>query len=90
MDRKTLDSVATWAEARVNTGSEPPWTEQPLIELATLARQLSQGIGTTITLSNSLQCDELEENVHPQSGNIVQLDSFRCRHGRTLKVQMPT
>lgn len=75
MDKDTLEKVAIWAEQKVNAGQEPPWSEESLESLANIARNLARGMATTVTLQDSLQLAEHQENARPQSENIFQLDN---------------
>jgi len=89
MNQMTLEKLANWAETRVRTGKEPPWTEKSLSDLAVIARELAKGMNTVITLEDSLELEQRLENVHPQSENIVELDSFR-HHLKPMNLPMPT
>ena len=89
MNHATLEKLANWAETRINTGKEPPWTEKSLGDLVVIARELARGMNAVITLEDSLELEQRQESVHPQSENIVELDNFR-RHLKPMNLQMPT
>ena len=90
VDKKVLDGVAAWAEARVRTGTEPPWTEQSLIDLARLSRSLARGMASSINLQDLPQSVEPAPLAGQSKANIVALNNARSRRACALKVQMPT
>jgi len=90
MDKETLDKVAEWANQRVESGHEPPWTYNKLKKLAELAIQLSKGMEVAIKMECSQQSYELQETDLQQQGNIIRLSSARCHLRPERCSQLPT
>ena len=90
MDKVTLEYVRDWAQSRVDSGSEPPWTYHKLKEVAKLASELSAGIDVTVSKTDSLQSQEHQETVLPLGENIFRLENARFRRDLLENLQMPT
>jgi len=54
MKKETLVKVGEWAQARIETGEEPPWTYHKLKKLAELARELAEGLDASMTYAPGL------------------------------------
>jgi len=90
MDRLTLHKVAEWAEERLSTGEEPPWTFQSLRTLASISRELAVGMSLTQERVSE-QGVALPQDEYPkQSGDIIQLDNFRSLQLKDETPQLPT
>ena len=84
-----LGQVIDWAEKRLRNGAEPPWTYHKLKLLVEVSTDLLAGLEATAPME-SLQPSELhQDDAHPQSGQIVRIDTAR-RHHDTLSVVLPT
>jgi len=90
MDKQTLDSVADWAETRVNSGQEPPWTFQSLKKLSLLARELSAGMCANVEMVNEQGVAQPVDGNPTPTADIVQLDSFRSRPSQSDSLLLPT
>ena len=90
MDKATLEYVRDWAQARVDSGNEPPWTYHKLKDLTKLANELAAGMGASITKTDSLELQEHLETEFPQGENIVRLETARFRRDLPESLQMPT
>lgn len=90
MDKQTLDNVADWADSRVNSGQEPPWTFQSLKKLSLIARELSAGMSANLQrVSEQGEALSVEDSPRPMA-DIVQLDNFRSRPAEPDSLQLPT
>jgi len=77
MNGNTLRMVGKWAQSRVASGEEPPWTYHKLQQLAEISLELAQGMDAAINLDTDTLPVE-ETAALPQAENIVQLESFRA------------
>lgn len=74
MNKEKLIELGEWAEARVNSGEEPPWTYQKLRQLSELAFEFAKGMETNFAFTPGLDTDEVE--VAEISGeNVVRLQT---------------
>ena len=90
MEKRTLEDVANWAEERVNSGQEPPWTFQSLKTLISIARELAAGMEINLKTVNEQGLDlPQDDNLRPKA-DIIQLDSFRPRPAETDSLHLPT
>lgn len=90
MDKQTLDNIADWAEARVASGQEPPWTFQSLKTLISITRELAAGMDINLEkVTEQGLAVPLDDSPKPEA-DIVQLDSFRSRRAATDSLQLPT
>ena len=89
MNKKILESVALWAEEKVEAGHEPPWSEETLEQFSSLARKIISSMEATISLRDSLELHEHQESGNPRVGNIVQLDNARFRRDLPANLQLP-
>lgn len=72
MKKEQLIELGEWAEARVNSGEEPPWTYYKLKHLAELAYEFAEGFETNFTFAPGLETDD--EPVFELKGeNVVRL-----------------
>ena len=90
MDKHTLEQVADWADARVKSGEEPPWTFQNLKRLVLIARELSEGMGANVEMVSEQGQDLPADDSPKQGADIIQLDSFRSRPAATNSRFLPT
>jgi len=74
MDKNTLTSVGKWAQSRVASGEEPPWTYNKLKELVQLTQDLADGMDSTAVF----HVDD-DKETSGQDSNVVQIDKFRQR-----------
>ena len=90
MDKQTLEDVAYWAEERVNSGQEPPWTFQSLKTLISLTRELAAGMDANVKTVNEQGLDLPQDDSPTLKADIIQLDSFRSHPAETDSLQLPT
>lgn len=90
MDKHTLDMVANWAEERVESGQEPPWTFQSLKTLVSITRELAAGMDANPKKVSEQGLDLPQDDSQKPMADIVQLDNFRCRHVESNSLQLPT
>lgn len=90
MDKQTLETVADWAEERVNSGQEPPWTFQSLKTLISLTRELAAGMEANVKTVNEQGLELPQDDSPTLKADIIQLDSFRPRPSETDSLQLPT
>ena len=92
MDRQTLEQVSAWAQKRVDSGKEPPWTFSSLQTLAEIAGELAEGMPKTAASQMACapsQTGRVQDD--PQSaGQVVTLDTFRSRRASGHPVRLPT
>lgn len=69
MDKNTLKMVGEWAQSRVASGEEPPWTFHKLKQLVDITNDLVDGMEATAVFEQSVPT-ALPENV-------VMIDQFR-------------
>lgn len=69
MDKNTLKMVGEWAQSRVASGEEPPWTFHKLKQLVDITNDLVEGMDVTAVFEENTAV-ELPENV-------VMIDHFR-------------
>jgi len=77
MKKETLVKVGEWAQARIETGEEPPWTYHKLKKLAELARELAEGLDASMAYAPGLRPDaEILDVTRPKvsSENIVRFE----------------
>lgn len=90
MDKQTLENLANWAEERVDSGQEPPWTFQSLKTLISITRELAAGMDASLQMVSE-QGLALPQDESPIRGaDIIQLDNFRSRHAEPDSLQLPT
>lgn len=68
MDKKTLLEVNEWAQNRIDSGEEPPWTLQKLKLLANLSGEFADGFESTKTF-----CPGLRTALKKRVENVVAL-----------------
>ena len=90
MDKHTLDMVADWAEARVKSGQEPPWTFQSLKTLMSITRELAAGMGANQETVSEQGLALPQGDSQKPMADIVQLDSFRPHRVGSNSLQLPT
>ncbi len=74
MNKEKLIELGEWADARVNSGEEPPWTFYKLKQLAELAYEFAEGIDANFAFTPGLQLDD--EPVFELKGeNVVRLQT---------------
>lgn len=85
MDKNTLHMVGEWAQSRVASGEEPPWTYHKLKLFAEIAQDLASGMDAVTTFG------EPPETLAPQNdagaSKVIQMDDFRAvRHNDELQL----
>ena len=96
MDRATLDKVTAWAEQRLASGEEPPWTYFKLEKLAELTRDLSQGLAQTAVYDPvrekaiAQESAELQQACSGPGAEIVQIGIARSRREEPAPLHLPT
>jgi len=74
MNKEKLIEMGEWAEARVKSGEEPPWTFHKLKQLAELAFEFAEGHETNFVFAPGLETKD--EAVFELKGeNIVRLQT---------------
>lgn len=75
MDKNTLNRVGEWAQSRVASGEEPPWTYHKLKLFAEIAQDLASGMDAVTAFG------EAPETVTPHNNDsvskVIQMDDFR-------------
>ena len=84
-----LAAAIDWAEKRLRTGTEPPWSYYRLMQLKEAATELLAGIESTSPTGHSQQSESHPESDRPQEAGIVRLDTAR-RHRDTERPVLPT
>ena len=81
MDKNTLLQVGEWAESRVASGEEPPWTQPKLKLLAKLMEDIVDSMNATVGIDVGEPLREPQVtaavNLPEPAGNIIQLENFR-------------
>ena len=96
MDRATLDKVTAWAEGRLASGEEPPWTYFKLEKLAELTRELAHGFDSVAVYDPSTEKVSAPGRVGPQptapgpGAEIVQIGIARSRREEPDPAHLPT
>ncbi len=80
MNKQTLLAVGEWAEQRVSSGEEPPWTYFKLKQLAELTSELAAGFDAVTNFQPSLY-EEAFVEIRPEKettdSNVVDINNFR-------------
>lgn len=84
-----LASAIDWAEKRLRTGAEPPWSYYRLMQLKEAATELLAGLESTSPMESSPKAEEHPETDPPHEGHIVRLDTAR-RHRDKEHPVLPT
>ena len=90
MDKATLEEVAKWAKARVDSGTEPPWTYHNLVTLADIAKELSAGIDAVTQMESESALEAYQSKDREQEAGIFRLDTFRRKPDDEDRVALPT
>lgn len=80
--------LAEWAETKLSSGQEPPWSKDQYERLLEMMKSVKQSRESAISLEDSLQLESHPETDHLQQENIFDLNSFR-RHPTRVKVSLP-
>lgn len=72
MNKEKLIELGEWAQARVKSGEEPPWTFQKLKQLSELAFEFADGMDTNFAFTPGLETTS-EEKPNFSGDNIVRL-----------------
>lgn len=68
MEKTTLNSVGEWAQARIDSGEEPPWTLRKLQLLADLVQEFSSGFDASKPFCPGLdEKSDMEFEVKPDN-----------------------
>lgn len=88
--REHLEAVTAWAEARLRSGQEPPWTHSQLTQLHEAASGLRDGLlVATQRTESSRESDSQRANDPPPGASIHLLGTARSRLPRE-RIQLPT
>lgn len=75
MDKNTLHMVGEWAQSRVASGEEPPWTYHKLKLFAEIAHDLASGMEAVTTFGEAAEIDVATND--KSTSKIVQMEDFR-------------
>lgn len=74
MNKEKLIELGEWADARVQSGEEPPWTFHKLKQLSELAFEFAEGMETNFAFTPGLDTDGVK--VAEISGeNVIRLQT---------------
>lgn len=89
MDKNTLIQVGEWAQSRVASGEEPPWTFHKLQQLADLALGLAEGMDASTTYVVEKSGPVCESAMVEENDIVVSLDRFRSTSNE-LQIVLPS
>ena len=69
MEKELLQKVGEWAQARVKSGEEPPWTYNKLKMLAELSLEFAQALESSKAYTPGMEF--VGENIDATHDNIV-------------------
>ncbi len=75
MDKNTLKSVGEWAQSRVDSGEEPPWTFYKLKQLAEISLELAGGMDASIGVD--IPAKDTQSAPQLTGPNVVSIEAFR-------------
>ena len=84
-----LDTAKAWAQERLRSGAEPPWTYYRLMQLVEAVESLTAGARAVTPTGCSQQEQRPRDDIPPQGENIYRLDIAQSRRAEQ-QVQMPT
>ncbi|MGB0907483.1 MAG: hypothetical protein ACPGVT_08315 [Maricaulaceae bacterium] len=96
MDKKTLNNMREWAEAKMATGEEPPWIYYKLEQLAKLTEELANGMDATRVFLGADQMETPQERAGAAQGEsgqvaeVVQIGIARSRRALQSPLYLPT
>ncbi len=73
MKKEKLIEIGEWAQTRVNSGEEPPWTFYKLKQLAELAFEFADGMDAMIPFTPGMEPEEIRD-IQQSSENVVHLE----------------
>lgn len=87
MDENTLRTVGKWAQSKVDSGEEPPWTFHKLKQLAQITSELADGMDAAIMI----ETDRAERPKAPAllPENVIAIESFRSAQNAP-EIALPT
>lgn len=85
---KAIELLIEWADSKLVSGSEPPWTKPQYEALSVTLSAIRNSRSSVIFLEDLQQSGEYQGTFLPLSENIVHLDTFRLRPFR-VPVCMP-
>lgn len=74
MKKEKLIEIGEWAQARVSSGEEPPWTFHKLQQLAELAFEFAGGMETNFAFTPGIEVETNAETVI-SGENVVRLQT---------------
>ena len=77
MIKEKLVDVGAWAQARVDSGEEPPWTFHKLRQLAELATELAEGLDASTVYTPGMEVDGRVKQAEQQpdiADNVVRFE----------------
>lgn len=93
MDKNTLLQVGEWAQSRVASGEEPPWTFHKLKLFAEIANDLASGMEAVATLNDVSTDMSVPHNSNGErtdtNAKIIRMDNFRATRAKDELV-LPT
>lgn len=84
-----LTRAIDWANDRLRSGAEPPWSYYRLMQLKEAATELLAGMRATQPMEGSQGSPPHSASETPPSASVLQLDTAR-RHRPGEPVRMPT
>lgn len=75
MDKNTLNTVGEWAQGRVASGEEPPWTYHKLKLFAEIAKDLANGMDVVATHVENVEAKRANDDGTP--AKVIQMEDFR-------------
>jgi len=84
-----LAASIDWAEERLRSGAEPPWTYYRLMQLKEAALELMAGLQSVSPTDHSQRSEAPEDDARPHGANIDRIDVARRRRD-TEKPLLPT
>ncbi len=73
MNKEKLTEIGEWAESRVKSGEEPPWTFHKLRTLSELAFEFAEGMDTNFAFTPGIE--EEKPQLEPSGENIIRLQT---------------
>lgn len=73
MNKEKLKEIGEWAQNRVSSGEEPPWTFHKLKTLSELAFEFAEGMETNFKFTPGIEKEEQKLDVSGE--NIVRLQT---------------
>jgi len=74
MKKEKLIEIGEWAQERVDSGQEPPWTFHKLKSLAELAFEFAEGIDKSFAFTPGIETDD-GLNAEISGDNVIRLQT---------------